>query len=146
MIIAKYDVQGRYLSVGAKTIVPPGVSAPHTEFEDSKVFGIYDGIVNLQTQYHDTALNGPVDMPPQPSEYHVFDYASKQWAPDRAKAQEAMLYQRMKLLTASDWVTTRAVETGTPASAEWLAYRQALRDITLQADPWAIVWPVMPSN
>lgn len=28
----------------------------------------------------------------------------------------------------------------------WLDYRQALRDITLQEDPYNLVWPIMPSE
>lgn len=31
-------------------------------------------------------------------------------------------------------------------AAVWAVYRQALRDITTQADPFAIVWPESPSQ
>jgi hypothetical protein len=47
-------------------------------------------------------------------------------------------------LSASDWIVTRATERGEPVPAEWVAYRQALRDITGQADPLAIIWPEVP--
>lgn len=49
--------------------------------------------------------------------------------------------KRDALLAASDWVVTRAVETGTPIPAEWVEYRQALRNITEYDE---IVWPVAP--
>ncbi|MGG4054103.1 phage tail assembly chaperone [Delftia tsuruhatensis] len=42
-------------------------------------------------------------------------------------------------------MTLRAQETGEPMPAPWLAYRQALRDITDQPDPLAIVWPTAPA-
>lgn len=54
-------------------------------------------------------------------------------------------YRRFQLLADSDWRVTRAAETGVPMSAAWLAYRQALRDVTNQADPFAIVWPALPA-
>lgn len=61
----------------------------------------------------------------------------KQW--DRVRAR------RTKLLAESDWVVVRAADRGEPVPAEWQAYRQGLRDITLQPDPFAIVWPAPPA-
>ena len=52
--------------------------------------------------------------------------------------------QRNTLLSQSDWVTVRAADTGVPPPQSWLDYRQALRDITTQSDPYNIVWPVQP--
>jgi hypothetical protein len=53
---------------------------------------------------------------------------------------------RDRRLAASDWIVTRATERGEPVPAEWVAYRQALRDITGQADPLAIIWPTAPAK
>ena len=47
-------------------------------------------------------------------------------------------------LTASDWVVTKSLELGEAVPQSWLTYRQALRDITLQEDPFNIVWPTPP--
>jgi hypothetical protein len=52
--------------------------------------------------------------------------------------------KRAKLLSESDWVVARAVDTSTPIPANWQAYRQALRDITDQSDPANITWPTPP--
>lgn len=52
--------------------------------------------------------------------------------------------ERDRRLAASDGPMARANETGAKA-AEWKAYRQSLRDVPLQADPKAIVWPVPPA-
>lgn len=50
--------------------------------------------------------------------------------------------QRDRLLSESDWVVTKSIETGSPVPAAWKAYRQALRDITQQAGfPREIQWP-----
>jgi hypothetical protein len=52
---------------------------------------------------------------------------------------------RDTLLAECDWVAIKAFETGTPVSAQWSTYRQALRDITTQAGfPWTVEWPVQP--
>jgi len=49
-------------------------------------------------------------------------------------------------LTASDWVTLRAYEIGEEVPSEWLRYRAALRDITLQSGfPQVIDWPQPPA-
>jgi hypothetical protein len=32
-----------------------------------------------------------------------------------------------------------------PTKEVWAAYRQALRDVTLQPDPFNIVWPTPPA-
>jgi hypothetical protein len=53
--------------------------------------------------------------------------------------------QRDTLLAQSDWRVVKQAETGTPMAAEWVSYRQALRDITEQAGfPRDIIWPVNP--
>ena len=41
---------------------------------------------------------------------------------------------------------TRAAEGGGRPSLEWREYRQALRDITKQADPASVVWPTPPAG
>ena len=51
--------------------------------------------------------------------------------------------ERNKLLFASDW--TQLPDAPVDAAA-WATYRQALRDITTQANPFAIVWPESPSS
>lgn len=48
------------------------------------------------------------------------------------------------LLDESDWVVARAVDLGLPVPSDWQAYRQELRDITLQPDPRFLVWPTPP--
>jgi len=50
--------------------------------------------------------------------------------------------QRNSMLISCDWTQLPDA----PVDAQlWAGYRQALRDITNQADPFAIEWPVKPS-
>lgn len=50
--------------------------------------------------------------------------------------------ERNKLLADCDW--TQLPDVSVDAAA-WAIYRQALRDVTGQANPFAIVWPVKPN-
>lgn len=49
--------------------------------------------------------------------------------------------ERNKLLADCDWTQLPDARVNT---AIWALYRQALRDITTQADPFNIVWPEQP--
>lgn len=80
-------------------------------------------------------------LPDQPSPFHDFNYSTKQWIANPDKAWAQVRIRRGQLLAASDWTQMPDVS----ASAGWVSYRQALRDITTQADPFAIVWPVAPA-
>ena len=53
--------------------------------------------------------------------------------------------RRNHLLSETDWIVTKAKETGTNIPAAWKTYRQELRDITEQSDPDNITWPTKPS-
>jgi hypothetical protein len=53
--------------------------------------------------------------------------------------------ERNALLARTDWWVTKAAETGAIISDNQHAYRQALRDITIQSDPFNIVWPAPPA-
>ena len=53
--------------------------------------------------------------------------------------------QRDALLSDTDWIVTKAKETGTNIPTNWKTYRQALRDVPDQTDPDKITWPTKPS-
>lgn len=63
-----------------------------------------------------------------------------------AQAWADVRAERDTLLAASDWTVTRAVETGSSLPTAWSTYRQALRDITEQQDPFNINWPTPPAS
>ena len=86
----------------------------------------------------------PTLIPPKPSENHTFDYDIKQWVDLRTAGTEWPLVraERNKLLAASDWTQLPDVPIATKEA--WATYRQALRDITNQPDPFNIVWPEPP--
>jgi len=49
--------------------------------------------------------------------------------------------QRNAKLSATDWRASSDLT----MSNDWKTYRQALRDITTQSDPYNITWPTEPS-
>ena len=54
--------------------------------------------------------------------------------------------ERNKKLAATDWVVTKAFETGGGVPESWKTYRQALRDITLSTQSiFSVTWPTEPS-
>jgi hypothetical protein len=58
----------------------------------------------------------------------------------------AVREQRDALMAKTDWRVVRATEMGEPLSQTWRDYRQALRDITLQDNPFELVWPQEPQE
>ena len=89
-------------------------------------------------------VNGPVDqtkqcvVQDQIVQMPQSDLNEQQWKRVRAR--------RDRLLNETDWRVTKAIETGQPINQEWAAYRQNLREVTLQADPFNIEWPIPPTT
>ena len=67
-------------------------------------------------------------------------------AAQKVEAQwQVVRSERNKLLSDTDWWVTKAAETGGTISQEQKEYRQSLRDITEQTDPFNIAWQEMPA-
>jgi hypothetical protein len=52
---------------------------------------------------------------------------------------------RNTLLSESDWTQFQDSPITGSTLTEWQTYRQSLRDVTSQSDPYNIVWPTIPS-
>ncbi len=52
--------------------------------------------------------------------------------------------ERDKRLSDTDWVSAKMLDQTGTITPEWRDYRQALRDVTSQSDPFQIVWPSLP--
>lgn len=64
---------------------------------------------------------------------------------EKIKAQwDVVRAERNKLIAACDWTQLSDAALTNLQTAEWALYRQALRDITTQGDPFNINWPVSP--
>ena len=69
-----------------------------------------------------------------------------QWASVRAQQKE-LLYKSDWTCSVTDYEVPNKSGEGAllpTGRSLWVQYRQALRDVTLQSDPFEIVWPVAP--
>lgn len=124
---ALFDSQGRLkqvLSGGAENI--PGTFDPENVVE----------------------LSGPI--PEVPDSEGIWVFLKQDWSWVDLETPEQKTEKRWKLvraerdrrLLASDWTQLPDVPLATKEA--WATYRQALRDITEQPDPFNIVWPAAP--
>ena len=84
-----------------------------------------------------------IDKGDAPGPMMRFDYGQKRWMHDEALAWWMVRQMRDEKLRSSDWTDTLSAKArlGEERFTAWQAYRQALRDITLQEDPYDVVWP-----
>lgn len=104
---------------------------------------VMEGTANDAMQYIQDGVI--VDMPPKPNDYSVFDYNTKQWVDPRTPETqwEVVRAERSKRLQETDW--TQLADIYPETKALWEPYRQALRDVTSQPDPFNIIWPASPT-
>jgi hypothetical protein len=70
------------------------------------------------------------------NEEEIADRIALEWARVR--------FERSQKLAEYDWTQLSDAPLTNVQTAEWATYRQALRDITQQDDPFNIVWPTIP--
>jgi len=151
-----------YLKVSGSTITYPysvydlKTENPNTSFPTSipdsllEEFGVYK--VELKDSgYDDDDSKNVVEITPTLSgsiyvqTYQITDADTDtinkrkeiKWAEVRTK--------RNTLLNESDWTQFQDSPITGSSLTDWQTYRQSLRDVTTQSDPYNIVWPTIPS-
>ena len=113
-----------------------------------KSLEINNVIVYLDQEYTEGWIaNGMhFDLPAKPNEFCVFDYVTKQWVDTRTVQTEwdSVRNKRDLLLLDCDW--TQLPDVVLSNKDQWVTYRQELRDITTQPDPFNIIWPTPPQG
>lgn len=106
---------------------------------------LIDKYVPPNTYYLDVSSKTLVPLGLRPSNNHIFDYLTKTWVLQYTENEKwvEVRDRRNELLQLSDWTQLPDVPLATKEA--WASYRQALRDITDQSDPFNIVWPVPPN-
>lgn len=87
------------------------------------------------------------NRPPRPGASYTWNNDTESWV-DTRTAEDAwaeVRQERTHRLGTCDWTVLPDVPLPTEARQQWEIYRQALRDVTEQADPFNIVWPVPPT-
>lgn len=120
-----------------------GTSDTFSDFPED--IRILEGVEYYGEGWVDTE-NNFIPVPTKPSRYHVFDYTTKTWIDPRTPETEwaVVRQKRNQLLQASDW--TQLPDVPIQTKEAWAIYRQALRDVTLQPDPFNITWPQPPGE
>ena len=72
------------------------------------------------------------------------DLSSEELESNRINEWDGVRIRRNKFLLDSDWTQLSDSPLSESKKSEWSIYRQSLRDITLQEDPFNIVWPTKP--
>ena len=92
------------------------------------------------------------DTRDKPSSTQVNDEVTRLTA---AEPMRLLRQERDKLLSETDWVSTKSVDTGVAVATNWKTYRQALRDLPASSSPSldefydldfsSVTWPTEPS-
>jgi hypothetical protein len=107
---------------GMYVVLPTPISSDYTKDITEGTPNLIDGIYYqnwIQTQATESKINYRLE---------------NQW--------EEIRIQRNQLLSECDW--TQLVDVPSEIKEAWVVYRQFLRDITLQSNPFNINWPVKP--
>jgi len=110
-------------------------------------FGLYD----FSSQPDLGAFEKAVEIAPVKNEYGIW---RQTWAVEPMNEEEvaarteqewgAVRGQRNFRLSMCDWTQLPDAPLSNVKMQEWASYRQALRDITTQSDPFNITWPTKP--
>lgn len=100
-------------------------------------------IDDFENTYYDSDTQSIISIGSQPSEFYVFDYATKSWVLDEIGSWESIRKKRNLLLLESDW--TQLGDVPDQVQNLWQTYRQALRDITDQSLE-SLTWPEPPRS
>jgi Phage tail assembly chaperone protein len=122
-------------------LVTPADIEPHGyglyDFSNQPTPGRYQKVIEVTPVKNDVGV--------WKQTWALVDKTDAEKAEEDAAMAAAVRNQRLAYLFQSDWVVIKAFETGTAIPAEWVAYRQALRDVPQQAGfPWNVVWPTQP--
>ena len=147
MLIAKVE-DGQVINVSDYRDMFPNTSfpasGPDAEFLEANscmtvtVWKQYDQLteklVSVAPYIEDNTVY-TIDVKPLTPE-EIASNTESQWAKIRS--------QRDTLLQACDWTQLPDVPLDSKTKEQWVNYRQALRDVTSQADPYNIEWPIAP--
>ena len=92
---------------------------------------------------HHMTSEGPIPFTPEEeAEWDARESAFEAGAADRQL--DEVRADRDQRLAACDWTQLPDAPLSNTETADWGSYRQALRDITTQSDPFNIQWPTPP--
>lgn len=145
-----------YNSEGEFRMAYPNVSFPATLDQNALEFANVSVVIEVPPPEHTILQRVEYDGVQLINEYWTdvwsihpkFDDPVEQavWEADCLEGQwNTVRGERDYLLAQTDYTDLPNTPITTDCRNSFLAYRQALRDITNQTDPYNIIWPVMPT-
>lgn len=127
----------------------PNVSIPipptQEDLDSLGVDPILEGPQPTTTPYQYVVRSGPTEIKGQWYwVYTAYDMDAEQKEYVTQQQWNAVIATRDSLLQQSDYTQLPDVPLSPVEKQEWATYRQQLRDITNQPDPFNIIWPVPP--
>lgn len=100
---------------------------------------------DINSYYYSFTDQKLIKKPPQSAPHLTFSYDTYTWEDTRTLEEvwKAIRKERDKLLMETDWTQLPDVPEAT--KTKYAIYRQALRDITTQENPYNIKFPLCPS-
>lgn len=140
---------GQIAQIAAIQVFAPNTSftdgVPNQAFLDLHGLLPVDSATGVDTQTQRVEWVAPYIHQGQVRTWRVIDLTAEEREYQLSYAQQvawqSVRSQRDHLLRQSDW--TQVADAPVDRAA-WAIYRQALRDITTQADPLQITWPTQP--
>ena len=145
MHIKLTDGQPQPYNLGQLRRDNPQVSFPETiPAETLAEYDVYEVVATEPPIYDDSAYNIEQSIELVDGVWtqtwvlveHTAEDIERQWANIRS--------ERNQYLAACDWTQLADAPLTNTETANWGSYRQSLRDITTQSDPFNINWPVAP--
>lgn len=142
-LVFKQDTgQGVQISVSSQ------IAAVLAGFESGFGAVAVDAGVSEASHYVDLKSGEPVEYPPRPGPWAVFDFKTLAWVDPRTDSDFAsqVRLKRDTLLAECDWTQLADAPLKPEEQAAWKQYRQDLRDMTEQPGfPKVVAWPSAPS-
>jgi len=103
-------------------------------------------VLSEQSKTVPLANDAEVETPSKYIEvYELRGELPEKWINPEAEVRWAFVRsQRDRDLFSSDWTQGLDSPLSNEKKLEWASYRQALRDITTQPDPFNVIWPIKP--
>lgn len=127
----------------------PNVSLPisltQDDFDALGVDPVFEAPQPTVTRFQSAYRDGVEEIEGQWfAKWGVSDWDEEAIASATERQWASIRQQRNTKLTDCDWTQLPDCPLSNTKQLEWAAYRQALRDITSQTDPFSIVWPELP--
>lgn len=147
MLIAKVE-DGQVINVSDYREMFPSTSFPASG-PDAEFLETNSCLPVCVFKKYDSQTEKLASVPPYIEDGQVFTIAVEPLTPEEIEANMESQWakvrsQRDSLLSGCDW--TQLPDVNLSNKTELASYRQQLRDITDQVDPFNIVWPIEPTQ